>query len=254
MKKKVLCMSLAVILLSQTGVMAAQEHKHIWIDDIKNSDETTNRYYCECGEVRDEIIADIRNFIVSFDANGGYVETETVETYKNRIKRLPIPENASDYQWDGWYTEPDGGEIVTEDWIYDSDTTLYAHWTVTGTYTLKFASDGGSYIRPITALYGETLDLTEYVPEKTGYIFKGWYTDPRTKENRVEEYTLNRDGVVYAKWEADSTQEQPDELMNTDTIYLTDEQYTERMQRIKAEWLKLIRILVQTMKTAEGAS
>lgn len=126
MKKKVLCMSLAVILLSQTGVMAAQEHKHVWIDDIKNSDETTNRYYCECGEVRDEIIADIRNFVVSFDANGGYVETETVETYKNRIKRLPIPENASDYQWDGWYTEPDGGEIVTEDWVYDSDTTLYA--------------------------------------------------------------------------------------------------------------------------------
>ena len=108
MKKKVLCMSLAAMLLSQTGVMATQEHKHVWIDDIKNSDETTNRYYCECGEVRDEIIADIRNFVVSFDANGGYVETETVETYKNRIKRLPIPENTSDYQWDGWYTEPDG--------------------------------------------------------------------------------------------------------------------------------------------------
>ena len=80
MKKKVLCMSLAAMLLSQTGVMATQEHKHVWIDDIKNSDETTNRYYCECGEVRDEIIADIRNFVVSFDANGGYVETETVET------------------------------------------------------------------------------------------------------------------------------------------------------------------------------
>ena len=83
MKKKVLCMSLAAMLLSQTGVMATQEHKHVWIDDIKNSDETTNRYYCECGEVRDEIIADIRNFVVSFDANGGYVETETVETKKS---------------------------------------------------------------------------------------------------------------------------------------------------------------------------
>lgn len=47
MKKKVLCMSLAAMLLSQTGVMATQEHKHVWIDDIKNSDETTNRYYCE---------------------------------------------------------------------------------------------------------------------------------------------------------------------------------------------------------------
>ncbi len=248
MKKKVLCMSLAAMLLSQTGVMATQEHKHVWIDDIKNSDETTNRYYCECGEVRDEIIADIRNFVVSFDANGGYVETETVETYKNRIKRLPIPENTSDYQWDGWYTEPDGGEMVTEDCVYDSNTTLYAHWTVTGTYTLKFASYGGSYIRPITALYGETFDLTEYVPEKTGYIFKGWHTDSRTKDNRVEKYILNQDGVVYAKWEADPLQEQPDELMNTDTIYLTDEQLAKRTERIKNIIAALKTIMIKRVR------
>lgn len=233
MKRKVLCMSLAVMLLSQTGVMAAQEHKHIWMDDIEHSDETTNRYYCECGSVKDEIIADIRDFVISFDANGGYVETETLETHKNRIKRLPIPERTSDYQWDGWYTEPDGGEPVTEDWVYDEDTTLYAHWTVTGTYTLTFASDGGSYIRPVTALYGETINLAEYIPEKEGYIFKGWHTDPRTKDNRVEKYTLNQNGVVYAKWEADSQQEQPDTLMTTDPIYLTDKQIEERIMRIK---------------------
>lgn len=34
MKKKALCMSLVAMLLSQTGVMAAQEHKHVWIQKL----------------------------------------------------------------------------------------------------------------------------------------------------------------------------------------------------------------------------
>ena len=123
------------------------------------------------------------------------------------------------------YNEVEGGELVDNTWIYEEDTTLYAQWTLKGTRTLTFACDGGSYIRPITRKLGETIDLAGYVPEKQGYIFKGWYEDPRTKENEVTEYTFNGNGVLYAKWEADPTKEQPDTLMSTDTIYLTDEQY-----------------------------
>ena len=71
------------------------------------------------------------------------------------------------------------------------------------------------------------------MPEKQGYIFKGWYENPQIKENEITEYTFNGNGVLYAKWEADATQKQPDTLLLTDTIYLTDEEYAERVSRIK---------------------
>lgn len=47
--------------------------------------------------------------------------------------------------------------------------------------TLQFVSDGGSFVRPITKRYGESISLESYVPTKYGYTFKGWFTDPRTK-------------------------------------------------------------------------
>ena len=37
-----------------------------------------------------------------------------------------------------------------------------------GNVTLQFASDGGSFIRPITKRYGESIDLESYVPTKYG--------------------------------------------------------------------------------------
>lgn len=244
MKSKALTLTLAIAMAAQITATAA-EHKHDWIDDIKNSDETTNRYYCECGATKDEDIASIRNFIVAFGANGGYVDVTKKETNGEKIRRLPIPEHTSDYQWEGWYTQPQGGELVDENYIYEEDTTLYAQWTVQGTRILTFASDGGSYIRPITKTYGETIDLTPYIPQKQVYIFKGWYTDPRTKQNQVTSFTFHENGVLYAKWEADETQIQPDTLMTTDPIYLTEEQLAERMQRI---WQILAKFAEMTRK------
>lgn len=246
--KKVLCILIAVGILSQTSVWAASAHKHVWMDDIEHSDQTTNRYYCECGEVKEENVADVRDYVIRFDANGGGVETKTLETRNNKLRKLPIPYHDSNYQWEGWYTEPDGGELVEENFVYEGDTTLYAHWTVVGTYTLTFGSDGGSYIRPITGLYGTTTDLQSYVPEKEGYLFDGWYSDPRTKVDRVTEYTFNENGVVYAKWIADETKTQPDTIMTTDPIYLNDEQLAERMERLRAIVARLIEMMRSNTK------
>ena len=63
--------------------------------------------------------------------------------------------------------------------IYDSEIGFF------GNVTLTFASDGGSFIRPITKRYGHSISLESYVPTKYGYTFKGWFTDPRTKQNQV---------------------------------------------------------------------
>jgi len=252
MKRKVLFAILALAITMQSTVMAEATHKHVWADDVAGSDETTNRYYCECGATKDELIADIRNPIVTFDANGGYVAEPQKETYKGRIKWLPIPEHTSDYQWEGWFTEPTGGVLVDEKYIYEEDTTLYAQWTIKGTRTLKFASDEGSYIRPITKKYGETISLEGYIPKREGYIFKGWYEDPTTKEIQVTEYTFTQNDVLYAKWEADPNSTQPDTLLTRDPAYLTDEEYKERTNRLKAILEEMLRVYFKNIQSIEG--
>ena len=104
-----------------------------------------------------------------------------------------------------------------------------------GNVTLQFASDGGSFIRPITKRYGENINLESYIPTKYGYTFKGWFTDPRTKQNQVTTFKFTKPDVFYAKWEKNP--EEPinpnDEIMAKDTCYLTDEEIAKRVEIVE---------------------
>ena len=104
-----------------------------------------------------------------------------------------------------------------------------------GSVTLQFASDGGSFIRPITKRYGESISLESYIPTKYGYTFAGWFTDPRTKQNQVTTFKFTKPDVLYAKWEKNS--EEPinpnDEIMVKDACYLTDEETAKRVEIIE---------------------
>lgn len=106
---------------------------------------------------------------------------------------------------------------------------------VMGDVTLMFASDGGSFIRPITMRYGESISLKNYVPTKYGYTFAGWYSDPRTKKNQVTTFKFLKPDVVYAKWVRNENEliKPNDEIMSKDTCYLTDEEMKIRIQIIK---------------------
>ena len=106
---------------------------------------------------------------------------------------------------------------------------------IVGNVTLTFASDGGSFIRPITKRYGESISLENYIPTKYGYTFKGWFTDPRTKQNQVTTFKFTKPDVVYAKWEPNPQEpiNLQDEIMSKDTYYLTDEEIKIRNEIIE---------------------
>ncbi len=111
-------------------------------------------------------------------------------------------------------------------WLSKYQVTFDNELGIVGNVTLTFASDGGSFIRPITKRYGESISLESYVPTKYGYTFKGWFTDPRTKQNQVTTFKFTKPDVLYAKWEKNP--EEPvnpnDEIMSKDTCYLTEEE------------------------------
>ncbi len=111
-------------------------------------------------------------------------------------------------------------------WLSKYRVTFNNELGIVGNVTLTFASDGGSFIKPITKRYGESISLESYIPTKYGYTFAGWFTDPRTKQNQVTTFKFTKPDVLYAKWEKNP--EEPintnDEIMAKDTCYLTDEE------------------------------
>ena len=113
--------------------------------------------------------------------------------------------------------------------IYDSEL------GITGNVTLTFASDGGSFIRSITKRYGENISLESCIPTKYGYTFKGWFMDPRTKQNQVTTFRFTKPDVLYAKWERNENEiiDLDDEIMAKDTCYLTDEEIAKRNEIIE---------------------
>ena len=73
------------------------------------------------------------------------------------------------------------------------------------TYILKFETNGGNKISPLSKTRGTSIDLTVYKPTKEGFVFEGWYSDSALTKP-VDKVTLNSNMTVYAKW-SDTTDE-----------------------------------------------
>ena len=79
---------------------------------------------------------------LTYNNNGGSGCSSKTFAKGNKIGSLCSPSKSAN-QFDGWYTSATGGTKVTEDTIFDSATTIYAHWspscfeftTSTGTIT-----------------------------------------------------------------------------------------------------------------------
>ena len=90
-------------------------------------------------------------------------------------------------------------------------------------WDLKFDTNGGSKINTVTEWEYSTIDLDEYVPEKEGYKFVGWYAD-KDFDKKIDEVYLTKDTTVYAKWEkiAEEVPKEPEETEETENISFKD--------------------------------
>ena len=138
---------------------------------------------------------------VTFDANGGDVSPEAGQTnHTGRLLSLPEPAWEKHY-FDGWFTAPDGGDKVTEQTVFASDQTIYAHWIQA--YDIVFdACDGSSAPLVVRTNRDGRLDLSELPwPEFEGNLFIDWYTEPEGGEEITLSRTYEADRTVYAHWE-----------------------------------------------------
>ena len=121
-----------------------------------------------------------QRYTITFNGNGGTPSVTSMTTIDQKLPELPTATHSGSYSFDGWYTEKNGGTKITTATSFDKDTTVYAHWTYTGstggggggvtTYpiTVKSAKNGDVTASHKSAAKGATITLT--VDPDKGYV------------------------------------------------------------------------------------
>ena len=146
-------------------------------------------------------------YTVTFNANGGSTDaTSKTVTYNSTYGELPTASKTG-YTFVGWYTAASGGTEVldTTKVSITSTQTLYAHYSQ-NTYTVKFDANSGttsvdSKNVVYDSIYGELP-----TPTKTGYTFKGWFTD-KTNGTKITSDTtvkITATQTLYAHWQVNT--------------------------------------------------
>ncbi len=147
---------------------------------------------------------------VSFDPQGGKpIPFPRDFTVGSTYGTLPVV-TKSLFSFLGWYTEPNGGDKITEDSIVSNtkNHTLFARWDLLAlqkTVTVTFDPQGGTVALaskdvPVNSTYG-------YLPTpiRWNHFFLGWYTTPtgafgtRVTEDSTVALTYNH--TLYALWD-----------------------------------------------------
>ena len=136
-----------------------------------------------------------QTYTVTFNGNGGSPANSTMTTTGKKLASLPIATRSGRYSFDGWYTEKNGGTKITTATLFDKDTTVYAHWTYTGstgggvtTYpiTVKSAKNGDVTASHKSAAKGTTITLT-VDPDKSYVLDTLTVLDGKDKEIKLTE-------------------------------------------------------------------
>ncbi|MCF0260309.1 MAG: InlB B-repeat-containing protein [Erysipelotrichaceae bacterium] len=69
---------------------------------------------------------------------------------------------------------------------------------------LDLNTDGGTEIDSLYERTGSIVDLTPFIPARTGYGFTGWYLDPECTEKADDAYLLKSDSMLYAGWQIEN--------------------------------------------------
>lgn len=169
---------------------------------------------------------------VSFDCGNQAEETSKVEPkvvqYEGTVTQPPDPK-ADGYQFKGWYTQKNGGELFNFDQKITADVTVYAHWSeVKPDHTVYFDCGGKAEGTSKVVEY-EGIVTPPADPIAKGHQFDGWYT----KENGGVPFDFNqkitKDVTVYAHWSVKPTptpDPEPNPNPNPDPDTDTAKEYT----------------------------
>ena len=158
--------------------------------------------------------------MLTFETNGGSKIASIIASKDSIINLEQYKSTKDGFTFDGWYKDKELKEKIAQVKLSE-DMTVYAKWVAkqqppkpVNYFTLRFDTDKGEEIKPITKEENTIIDLNQYLPKKEGFIFDGWYKDKELKE-KITQVKLTKDMTVYAKW---TKKEQPPKPVNYFTL------------------------------------
>ena len=144
---------------------------------------------------------EIINYNISYNLDGGSIESGNPTTYTVEDEITLINPTKSGVKFTGW-TGSNGNTPQTSVKINKGSTgdkTYKANWKEPETYEIKFDSNGGNDIPSKYVAEGTAIGELQ-IPEKENYKFRGWYTD-NSYTTKVNENTVPTESTTYyAKW------------------------------------------------------
>lgn len=141
-------------------------------------------------------------YTISFDRNDGSGAIEhTVVTEDGKIKVLPAaPAARPGYEFEGWYTEAEGGTEITTNRTFTADTVVYAHWKKFPTVTFEPGNGEKPEVITVTQV-GGPLSKEPETPNRAGYKHSGWFTGENGSGIQYQQgSTFTTDTTFYAYW------------------------------------------------------
>ncbi len=129
-------------------------------------------------------------YTVGFDANGGSGNAVLSVSHGDMIEP-PEPPTRDGYIFDGWYTEPDGGDAYDFGEPITADVTLYAHWVAQEIPAITF--------RDVSAVTPHHEDI-QWLADNG--ISTGWRTADGKYEFRGMSAVLRQDMAAFLRREA----------------------------------------------------
>lgn len=137
----------------------------------------------------------INKYDVTFNTDGGTaVNAQSIEYNKKTAE--PDAPTKTGYTFAGWYD--DANTEFSFDQLITGDTVVYAKWTI-NEYDVTFHVNGGTAVGKQSIEFNKQADEPT-APEKTGYTFKGWYSDAEGESEFSFDTKITADTAVYAKW------------------------------------------------------
>ena len=151
----------------------------------------------------------VHSYEATFESNGGsLVENQIVQQTEAFVEpEVPMKEG---YFFDGWYSDPELTQVYDFTKLATADVTLYAKWTpknrIAQTYTVTYESNGGSATDSQVVIEND-LVTRGVEPVKSGFAFKGWYSDKELTKSYDFNTPVTADITLYAKWEKNSIED-----------------------------------------------
>lgn len=142
-------------------------------------------------------------YAIKYVLNGGenVADAPTEYTYAEGKDLSAVVPTKEHYNFAGWYLDADFATAAVINETTIEDVTLYAKWTPVD-YDLNVELNGGEISSiPSKYTYSVGLNLADFAPSRTHYVFEGWFTDAEFT-TAITEITATDSGAIaiYAKW------------------------------------------------------